>query len=982
MDGNRAIDKSSLTQYIFDALGKDLLTADQLAERIGYDVEVLRPVLKSLIGSGKLKVSKGGKLGAVEAYGLIRGRLSVNEAGKGFVRPDGATGRDSDIMIQSKNLEDALHGDIVLIRKSEKAAARTMRQFRGRVRGLDGFRREEYHVVRVVQRANEAMVGTVDGDFLIPSNQRIHRDIVIAENPVRAVEGDQVTAEVLSWGDHKRPIRVRVKEVLGKFGEQGIDILTTALQFGLTREFPAPVLEEAETLNREIDPAGRVDFREEMTVTIDGADAKDIDDAISLRKLTQSKKEVPAEGVAAGVVAGAAGGSLGGAAGVLRKPVKDAVYELKVHIADVSHYVRPGTALDEEALRRATSVYLLDRVIPMLPERLSNDLCSLGEGKERYTLTCVMQLDATGKVVAHELVKGVIRSDARLTYDAVTNFLEGKLGEESKAGIAAGMAKGLLQVETNSAKNAAPTADGESVAVQVPSRDPMLDPKTCEPFGEMLHDMKELAEILRKKRMKRGAVDLDFPEPFIVLGDDGVPTEIRQAVRGVASNIIEEFMLIANETVAEHCFWMQMPFVYRVHEDPSPEKVLNLRRFVRLMGYKVRGSEDSVNIAEIVDMVRGTKHANAIGKVALRSMMQARYSPDNLGHYGLAARYYCHFTAPIRRYPDLFIHRAISEMLAGKEFEAEELEFGLGSDTDTNEHFDSVGTGDSMEPAGLEVEDAALESKDLLALSHEAALQEMGDRYLEEAQQTDEAAPTRRKSGLVQRGGTRNIAWLGWNPTEVAERSSEREQNAETAERAVNAMKMAEYMLRHIGDEFEGTISSVTGFGFFVELDNLTEGLVHISSLPGGRYEFFEEKLSLQNISTGVSFSIGDRVRVEVEDADPASGRVFLVLSRSKKKGAALADVDGSGVNGSQKVGDGTQFETAAASAGRASSERQRINKVGSSLAHERVKTHVGDPRKTKHDKKDKKDKKTRREKKREAKKAAKKEAKKVNKKP
>lgn len=761
---------------------KEVLFADEIAAVIAEqdmlkseaDVaemeEKLMRSIKNLASSGRLIISKHGRVGLPSAFGLRLGEVLIGDRGYAFFRPLGAkSDRKDDVFISKSKMRGALHRDTVLV-KVEKNR-----------RGTEAL------IERIVRRAADTFVGTFSGSEIVPNDRKLYRKLVAASNPAGAVPGDVVSVKVVSWNDEDRPIRVDVLEVLGKVGDKGLDILTVAKQYGLEAEFPREVVEEAGALSDVVSVDGRRDYRGLPTVTIDGADAKDIDDAISLEMVR-------------------AGGDGACDRGVGEKCYKNLTYRLYVHIADVSHYVRPGTALDDEAFKRGTSAYLLDRVIPMLPERLSNDLCSLNAGADRYALTCMMDFDAGGAMTAYDIAKSVINVDARLEYGGVSEFLSAVNGANAGVNLDADKS-----AEQNSNQSAEQSASGEALK--------------CAPFAEMLAAMAELSGKIRARRMERGAVDFDFPEAQIQLDDDGFPVAIEKRVRDAASLIIEDFMLAANEAVAEHYYWLEKPFVYRVHESPTPERIEQLKRYTGFFGIRLKGKDENVGIAQLIDDIKGTPYEAAVAREALRSMMQARYCEDNLGHFGLASKYYCHFTAPIRRYPDLFIHRVISANLFA-----------------------------DSQPEGSYNVDA----------------------------------------GLVDR----NMC------IKVAEQSSDREQNAENAERKVTAMKMAEYMEGHIGELFEGVISSVVSYGIYVQLDNLVEGLVHISLMPPDDYDFDEERHTLAGISRREVYRIGDRVEVLVAAANELTGKVDFSLvadfekrvlrpnKRSSKNGARTAEFD------------------------------------------------------------------------------------------
>ena len=450
--------------------------------------------------------------------------------------------------------------------------------------------KREGKIIRVLERRFTEVVGTFQRNknfgFVIPDNPRITKDIFIAlENINGAVNGHKVVAEILNYGSQKKKPEGRIKEILGHRNDPGMDILSIAKAYGMETEFPQEVVRQLvnipEVINgKEI--AGRLDLREWQTVTIDGEDAKDLDDAITLKK-------------------------------------EGSHYYLGVHIADVSHYVTERSPLDREALKRGTSVYLIDRVIPMLPPKLSNGICSLNEGCDRLALSCLMEIDERGVVVGHRIAETVICVDRRMTYTAVKKIL---------------------------------TDQDEQQIQQYQS------------FVPMFQLMEELSKLLRKRRFARGAIDFDFPEAKILLDEKGIPVKIIPYERNVATKIIEDFMLLANETIAESYFWQEIPFVYRVHENPDEEKMNKFGTFINNFGYSLHFSNGVIHpkeLQKLLDKIEGTASEALISRLMLRSMKQAKYSTESSGHFGLSAPYYCHFTSPIRRYPDLQIHRIIKE---------------------------------------------------------------------------------------------------------------------------------------------------------------------------------------------------------------------------------------------------------------------------------------------------------------------------------
>ena len=537
-----------------------------------------KKVLKSMEKEGLIVRTKKDKFGVPERLGLVSGKLEVHQKGFGFLLPD-AEG-EKDVFIPSSSMNGAMNGDRVLVQITRE--------------DINGKKREG-EVQEILERANKNIIGVYEDSrnfgFVVPEDSRLNQDIFISKKDRNgATEGDLVICEIVKWADKRRSPEGIVKEVLGKKGDRGLDILTIIKKYGLPEEFPDKVLSYAENIEEEIpekEYARRVDLRNLRMVTIDGEDAKDLDDAVSIERLDNGK------------------------------------FRLGVHIADVSHYVKEKNPLDREALKRATSVYLIDRVIPMLPKKLSNGICSLNPKVDRLALSCFMIIDGKGKVIQHEIEETVIKTSERMTYTDVTKILENN------------------------------------------------DEELIKRYDYLVDDfkaMEELCNILREKRMRRGAIDFNFEESKIILNDLGKPIDIKPYDRAIANRIIEEFMLVCNETIAEHMYWTNLPFVYRIHEEPDEEKLEKFKEFIYNLGYVVRWGQETHPRAlqDVLDKVKGKKEETVVSTLLLRSMMQAKYSPECVGHFGLAAKYYCHFTSPIRRYPDLQIHRIIKEQLNGK----------------------------------------------------------------------------------------------------------------------------------------------------------------------------------------------------------------------------------------------------------------------------------------------------------------------------
>lgn len=535
----------------------------------------LEEVLNALLAEGKIEVSKRGRFSKAKGR-FYTGTFTRHARGYGFVAIEG---EDEEIFIPAGQVNGAIHMDTVQVAIAPS---------------LTGKRREGT-IVKVLSHGLKQVIGTYQASqnfgFVVPDDTRLGQDIFIPkERSKGAVTGHKTVVEITDYGSSQKKPEGKVVEILGHINDPGTDILSLIRAYDLPMEFPVKVLNQAERVAREVssaDMAGRMDIRDWQMVTIDGEDAKDLDDAVSLTE-------------------------------------EDGMYCLGVHIADVTNYVQERSALDVEALERGTSVYLVDRVIPMLPHTLSNGICSLNQGEDRLALSCIMTIDPKGKVVDHKIKETVIRVDRRMSYTDVKKILE----------------------------------DGDA-ALMEEYRD----------FVPMFQQMQKLAGILREKRRKRGSVDFDFPETKITLDEKGHPVEIRPYERNVATKIIEDFMLIANETVAEDFFWQQAPFVYRTHDNPDSEKIQKLSAFINNFGYSIHIGQDEIHpkeLQKLLQKIEGSPEELLISRLTLRSMKQARYSVIGSGHFGLAAPYYCHFTSPIRRYPDLQIHRIIKDCLRGR----------------------------------------------------------------------------------------------------------------------------------------------------------------------------------------------------------------------------------------------------------------------------------------------------------------------------
>lgn len=541
--------------------------------------KILEATLKEMEKEGLVFKTKRGKYALPERLGLVRGRIDGHPRGYGFLIPEEQGIKD--IFIPISGMNGAMDGDLVLVRVIEGAEGKS----------------QEGEVVKILKRANTTIVGTYEKNknfgFVIPDNKKIHQDVFIPKGEDKGAKtGMKVVVRITKWPEGRRSPEGEIIEVLGYKGEPGIDVKSILRSYDIPETFPKEVLKEAEELPEEIpekEKKRRVDLTKLKFVTIDGEDAKDLDDAVYVERLPNGN------------------------------------YLLYVSIADVSHYVKEGTNLDKEALRRGCSVYFLDRVIPMLPPKLSNGICSLNPGEERMTLTVKMEINTRGEIVDHDIFESIIESKERMTYTSVYKILEEN------------------------------------------------DEELIKRYSHLVEDfklMKELALVLLEKRKRRGSVDFDFPEAKVIVDEKGRPVDIVKVERNIAHKIIEEFMLAANETVAEHMHWLNVPFVYRIHEHPDIEKLLAFNKFIHNLGYHIKGVEGGEihpkALQDLIRQVRGKSEQKVVETLLLRSLKRARYSPEDIGHYALAAKYYTHFTSPIRRYPDLVIHRIIKEYINGK----------------------------------------------------------------------------------------------------------------------------------------------------------------------------------------------------------------------------------------------------------------------------------------------------------------------------
>lgn len=665
----------------------------------------LNRILNELLAEGKLSLTKKGKfIKAKHADRELIGTFISHPKGFGFVEVDG---REEDLYIPEDFVNGAFHKDTVKVSLLSR----------------QNGQRQEAQVIEILTRGMRQIVGIYDKSnknygFVIPDNTKINDDIFVpVERSKGAVSGHKVVCEITDYGKDNRKPEGKVIEILGHVNDPGVDIMSIVKGYELPTEFSEKIMNQVERVANEVseaDMTGRRDLRDLQMVTIDGEDAKDLDDAVSLTK-------------------------------------DERYYQLGVHIADVTNYVQENSALDWEARERGTSVYLVDRVIPMLPYKLSNGICSLNAGENRLALSCLMTIDTKGEVVSHEIIESVIKVDRRMSYTSVKKILEDK-----------------DEVEIKSYQELVP----------------------------MFELMQELAGILREKRKKRGSIDFDFPESKIVLDKQGHPIEIKPYERNVATKIIEDFMLIANETVAEHFHWMELPFLYRTHDNPEPEKISKLSTFIRNFGYSLKSKQEEIHPKELQKLlakIEDTPEEALISRLTLRSMKQAKYTINCTGHFGLACSYYCHFTSPIRRYPDLQIHRIIKEQIRGR----------------------------------------------------------LNEKRIEHY---NEILP------------------------EVAKHSSEMERRADEAERETNKLKKVEFMEAHVGEIYEGVISSITTWGVYVELPNTIEGMIHVSMLPGDYFYYDSETYEMVGQATNIRYKLGQTLKVKVNATDKILRTIDFVI--------------------------------------------------------------------------------------------------------
>ena len=663
-----------------------------------------KSILDKLEKEYKIQKNRKNKYSIIDENKYIKGTYRGNEKGYGFVIPENENMED--IFIPRGNNNNALNDDIVvseIVKESE-----------------DG-KRKEGKIVSIVKHEKDKVVGlfvkSKNFGFVIPDDKKFGGDIFISKsNFAKAKNNQKVVVKLTKYPEKNKKAEGKIIEIIGGIDEAGVDMLSLVKEYDLPYEFPQGVIEEAKSKGNKVDKKdipNRIDLRDKTIFTIDGEDAKDLDDAVRVYKND------------------------------------DGNYMLDVHIADVSYYVTENSLLDKEAIIRGTSIYMLDRVIPMLPKELSNGICSLNAGEDRFTLSCTMEIDKEGNIISSDVYKAVIKVTERMNYKDVQKIIDGS------------------------------------------------DEEVLERYKNYIQDfklMEELAKILKNKRLERGYLNLDLPESKVVLDNNGHAVDIKKYELYFSNEIIEQFMLSANETIAERFYWLEAPFIYRVHEEPDIDKVKELNKFLYNFGYKINKSGDKVypkEFAKVLDSVKGKTEERVVSNLVLRTLKVARYESENDGHFGIASKYYCHFTSPIRRYPDLFIHRIISKYLENN-YELSEKQ---------------------------------------------------KEKYEKQAEQ-------------------------------YAKTSSDREKIATKVERDSIDIKMAEYMQDRIGEEYEGMVSSVTSFGIFVELDNTVEGLIRFENLGDEYFEYDEEHKQLIGEKTGITYKIGDRVKIKVINANKETRQI------------------------------------------------------------------------------------------------------------
>lgn len=686
------VDKSRILNFMAEKTYRPLKVRE-LAKGMKIPEEyyrVFRRTVRAMLQEGSIVKIRKNRLGLPEKLNLVVGKLTVNKSGFGFVQSE--DGKE-EIYVKADDLSTALNGDKVVVR----------------IYGRQTGKSREGTIIKILERANQIVVGTFKRGkhffFVQPDDKRFTRDIYIPD-PGEVEEGQKVVVSLEEWQDKYLNPEGKIQEILGYPEDPGVDILTLIREYQLPSEFPEEIEREAEKLSQripELEFRTRVDYRDKICFTIDPWDAKDHDDAVSLEKLENGN------------------------------------YSLGVHIADVSYYVRENTRLDKEAFSRGNSVYLADRVIPMLPEKLSNQICSLRPSEEKLTYSCLIEIDPRGKVIKYKIVKSLIQSRAKLNYDEVQAFFDTGKSNKNLSGL-----------------------------------------------EQALKEMLKLSQILHQKRIAKGSLDFDLPEAKVLIGKDGRVLDIFKQERLESHRLIEEFMLLANQCVAKYATSLKVPFLYRVHDQPDREKIENFAEFISTLGYEfpVEKKDASVSpkrIQRFLKSAEGTPQEELINELLLRSLKKACYQPENIGHFGLAFSHYTHFTSPIRRYPDLLIHRLLKEL-----------------------------------------------------------------------EETKNYAPERR-------------AYLQEKLPFIGKFTSDRERLADEVEQESIKLKQIEYLTDKLGEHFDGVISGMLPFGFFVRLDDLlAEGLVRLSSMEDDYYKYDEKNKRLVGRHSRKIYNLGERVQVQL----------------------------------------------------------------------------------------------------------------------
>lgn len=688
-------------QIILDFLGSEgyiPMKAKEIAYILGVKKEEYNEfaeILNELEREYKIIKNRKSKYRLSEEK-VLEGVYRKNTKGFGFVKIEN---EEEEIYISKENSMNALNGDTVFIKILEEK---------------EQGKSAEGKIIKIKKHEKNTVVGTFQNNknfgFVVPDDRSFGTDIFISKNNFgKARAGHKVLVEITKYPENGKNAEGKVVEVIGNVNEAGVDMLSLIKEYNLPAKFPEEVVQEAKSKGDEINPKdikNRVDLRDKKIFTIDGEDAKDLDDAVRVEKLENGD------------------------------------YILDVHIADVSHYVKQDSLLDREAFLRGTSIYMLGRVIPMLPRELSNGICSLNEGQDRLTLSCSMKINPKGEVIDSKVYKAVIKVTKRMTYASVQKILD--------------------------------RSDEEVL-------------KKYEEYIDEFDKMSELAKILKKKRLEQGYLNLDIPESKIELDVDGWAVNVKKYETSFSNEIIEQFMLTANETIAEKFYWLEAPFIYRVHEEPDIDKIKEANKFLYNLNLKIKANKENIHpkaFSMVLEEVKGKQEEKVVSNLLLRTLKLAKYEDENKGHFGIASKYYCHFTSPIRRYPDLFIHRIISEY--------------LDKNYDVSNEF-------------------IIENK------------------------------KRAKGG--------------------AQNSSEREKVATQVEREAEKIKKAEYMEKHIGEEYEGIVSSITSFGMFVELENTVEGLVRFDDLGDEYFIYDEDRKILVGEQTKTTYKIGDNVKIRVKNS-------------------------------------------------------------------------------------------------------------------